>query len=82
MHKRSSIKRPRDANLLAASIVSNATLDEKPDVADVSPKNPHAVALGREGGKKGGPARAAKLSPRRRHEIAKMAALARYEKNK
>jgi len=27
------------------------------------PKNPHAVALGRLGGKKGGAARAAKLTP-------------------
>ena len=79
MPKRSSIKRPRDANLLASSIVSDATSDEKPET-DVPPKNPHAVALGREGGKKGGPARAAKLSSKRRHEIARKAALARYGK--
>jgi hypothetical protein len=32
--------------------------------------NPHAAALGRLGGLKGGPARAAKLSPERRREIA------------
>jgi len=32
--------------------------------------NPHAAALGRLGGLKGGPARAAKLSPQRRREIA------------
>src|SRR5579864_5033485 len=31
-------------------------------------KNPHAVALGRMGGQKGGKARAAKLSPRRRSQ--------------
>jgi len=43
-------------------------------------KNPHAVALGRRGGKKGGPARAAKLSARRRKEIAKKAAKARWTK--
>jgi hypothetical protein len=32
--------------------------------------NPHAAALGRLGGLKGGPARAAKLTPKRRREIA------------
>jgi hypothetical protein len=40
-------------------------------------KNPHAVALGRLGGAKGGPARAKALSPRRRSLIAKRAATAR-----
>jgi hypothetical protein len=45
-------------------------------------KNPHAVALGRLGGVKGGPiggvARARALSPRRRTEIARVAAMARW----
>jgi hypothetical protein len=40
-------------------------------------KNPHAVALGRLGGAKGGAARAKSLSPRRRSEIAKRAGVAR-----
>ena len=40
--------------------------------------NPHAAALGRLGGLKGGPARAAKLSARRRREIARAAARARW----
>jgi hypothetical protein len=40
-------------------------------------KNPHAVALGRLGGAKGGPARAKSLTPRRRSEIAKHAGVAR-----
>ena len=40
--------------------------------------NPHAAALGRLGGLKGGPARAAKLSAKRRRAIAKSAALARW----
>jgi hypothetical protein len=40
-------------------------------------KNPHAVALGRLGGAKGGPARAKALSARRRREIAIQAATAR-----
>jgi hypothetical protein len=34
-------------------------------------KNPHAVALGRLGGKKGGPARAAALTPEQRRESAR-----------
>ena len=41
-------------------------------------KNPAAVALGRLGGKKGGAARAAKLSPKRRKQIARQAAMKRW----
>ena len=36
-------------------------------------KNPHAVALGRLGGKEGGPARAAKLTPEQRRDSARKA---------
>jgi hypothetical protein len=43
-------------------------------------KNPAAVALGRLGGLKGGKARAAKLSARKRAEIAKRAAKARWKR--
>jgi hypothetical protein len=43
-------------------------------------KNPHAAALGRLGGVRGGKARAAALSPKRRKEIARNAALARWRK--
>lgn len=43
-------------------------------------RNPHAAALGRLGGQRGGPARAAALSPRRRREIARAAARARWQK--
>ncbi len=43
-------------------------------------KNPHAVALGRKGGLKGGVIRAKNLSPERRSRIARAAALARWEK--
>src|SRR6266516_785645 len=45
-------------------------------------KNPAAVALGRKGGKKGGPARAAKLSPEQRSESARKAVQARWAKGK
>jgi hypothetical protein len=43
-------------------------------------KNPHAVALGRLGGLKGGPARAKALSARRRSAIAKKASAAALRK--
>jgi hypothetical protein len=44
--------------------------------------NPHAAALGRLGGLKGGPARAAALSAKRRREIARGAARARWHSQK
>ena len=43
-------------------------------------KNPHAVALGKLGGLKGGPSRAAKMTPKKRSEIAARAAKARWGK--
>jgi hypothetical protein len=47
-------------------------------------KNPHAVALGRIGGKKGGSkggkTSAAKMTPEERRERARKAALARWKK--
>lgn len=45
------------------------------------PKNPAAVALGKLGGMKGGRARAAKLTPQERKEIAQRAAKARWGKS-
>ena len=45
-------------------------------------KNPHAVALGKLGGAKGGKTRAAKLTPERRSEIARKAVSARWAKAK
>lgn len=84
MPERSSrANRPRDLNQLSASIVGEATDDKTGAVESDGPlvdpdKNPHAVALGRLGGKKGGPARAKKLSPERRREIARSAATARW----
>jgi hypothetical protein len=43
-------------------------------------KNPAAVALGRAGGKRGGPARAARLTPAQRSESARKAVQARWAK--
>ena len=85
MSDRSS-KRPRDPNQLAYRIIQEATgqvpkydprTEQKP--VDLS-KNPNAVALGRLGGLKGGAARAASLSPRKRSQIAAKAAKARWDK--
>lgn len=45
-------------------------------------KDPAAVALGRKGGKKGGPARAAKLTPAQRSESARKAVQSRWAKTK
>jgi hypothetical protein len=46
---------------------------------EVKRKNPAAVALGRLGGLIGGKARAEKLTASRRSEIAKKAAVSRWE---
>jgi hypothetical protein len=46
-----------------------------------SNKNPAAVALGRLGGLKGGPARTASLTPAQRKAAARKAAQARWSKN-
>lgn len=70
-------KRPRDLNVLASEIVKIATEGEPAE--EPSDKNPHAVALGRLGGKKGGKARAEKLTPEERKEIARKAARARWK---
>lgn len=70
--------RPRDANQLAKSIVDIAT--REPDEVEPAAKNPAAVALGRLGGLKGGKARAQSLTAKKRSEIAKKAAAARWKK--
>ena len=49
-------------------------------MAVTAKKNPAAVALGRKGGKKGGPARAAKLTAEQRSESARKAVQARWSK--
>lgn len=86
-------KLPRDANSLAARIVALSTGQEPPkliadvkeDEANQTPelipqKNSAAVALGRLGGLKGGKARAEALSKKKRSEIARLAAAARWKK--
>ena len=80
MPKRSSRqgKPQTDENQAALNAVARLTGGEVPDAG----KNPAAVYLGRLGGKKGGPARARKLGQRRRTEIARKAAVARWKSRK
>jgi len=78
MRRRSS--KERDFAVTARAIVEQAIgehFDGTPFQEDT--RNPHAVALGRLGGKKGGKVRAKKLSRKRRKQIAKLAAAARWE---
>jgi hypothetical protein len=81
MPKRSR-KEPADYNLNAARIVAIATGQEPPKpskpMKPPTKKNPHAVALGRKGGKVGGKARAASLTAEERRAIAVKAARARW----
>ncbi len=78
MPDRSRKKRPADLNRLAASIVSDAT-SGGPEPDPYEGKNPAAGALGRQGGLTGGRARAEKLTPEQRSEIANKAAAARWQ---
>jgi hypothetical protein len=70
-------------NSLAANIMAQTTGQELPRsrALPVREKNPFAVALGKLGASKGGKARAAVLSKRRRKAIAKSAASIRWAKN-
>lgn len=85
MPKRSSTPRRKgssDPILTAARIFQEVTGEPvgapAKAKAPAREKNPAAVALGKLGGAKGGKARAAKLSARRRAEIAKKAARVRW----
>lgn len=74
-------KREHDFAVTAFRVVQEATGQsesklEKP--LSTEGKNPNAVALGRLGGLKGGKARASKMTPEQRREIAQKAAKARW----
>jgi len=71
--KRTVLDELEDTNSLASHIVAQTTGTPQPA------KNPFAVALGKLGASKGGKARAEKLSARRRKQIAKAAAVARWQ---
>lgn len=70
-------KRPSDVNQKAKNIVDIATSEAKDTITPDEAKSA-AQALGRLGGLKGGKARAKALSAKRRSEIAKAAAKARW----
>lgn len=66
---------------LAKGVVERAIgehMDGTPLEIPVDLRNPHAVALGRLGGIKGGKVRAETLTPTQRKRIAKKAAKARW----
>ena len=65
-------KKPADLNRLAAAIVGEATDETPPE-----PENAKAIA-GRAGGKKGGKARAKRMTADQRSEAARKAANARW----
>ena len=76
-------KRPIDSNQLAKSIVDIATgeVDDREPTPEEQGKDPAAVSLGRRGGIKGGKARAASMTAKRRTDIAKAAANARWKRS-
>jgi hypothetical protein len=72
-----------DFSQIAVQVVEAATKSSlKPTTPSAPTKNPAAVALGRLGASKGGKARAKKLSAKKRAQIAKKAATARWRKPK
>jgi hypothetical protein len=78
-------KRDSDFAVTAFQVVQEATGQAEPEPEETEletteGKNPHAVALGRLGGLKGGKARASKLTPEQRKEIAQKAAKSRWGK--
>jgi hypothetical protein len=73
--------RPRDPNQLAKLIMEIATGQVGDDLVLDDGRDLGAVLMGRKGGLKGGRARAEKLSPERRREIAQAAAAARWGKD-
>lgn len=87
MNDRSSKRHKKDHDFAvnAFRVVQEATkeAEEAPAEPELSPEERHAaaVALGKLGGKKGGPARAAKLTQEQRRAIAQKAAQARWAKS-
>jgi hypothetical protein len=77
------LPRPRDPvqlGKLIGDILTGQVEDRRPLPPEDPSKDQAAVALGRKGGLKGGAARATKMTPERRAEIARKAAKARWAK--
>ena len=77
--RRSSKPLPKDPNKLACQIVKLST-EEPEQPKEKSEISKYLSEIGKRGGLKGGPARAKKLSSKRRKEIARKAAKARWFK--
>jgi hypothetical protein len=80
MRKRSRKQKTEDVNQTAFKIVRDST--GEPDVSDAEIRKELMRAIGKLGGKKGGPARAAKLSKNQLRESALKAARARWAKER
>ncbi|HMO86571.1 MAG TPA: hypothetical protein PKC18_16795 [Lacipirellulaceae bacterium] len=76
--KKPAPKKDKDTQQIARSVLDAVVPDAEAKPAEPE-KNPAAVALGRLGGLKGGKARAEKLTAKKRSEIAKKAAAARWK---
>jgi hypothetical protein len=77
------LPRPRDPvqlGKLIGDILTGQVEDRQPIRAEDKNKDQAAVSLGRRGGLKGGDARAAKMTPEQRADIARKAAKARWGK--
>ena len=72
-------KRPRDPAQLAKLIGDIATGERPNDSPKAGEPESRRAVMGRKGGLRGGEARARALSPKRRREIAKKAAAARWK---
>jgi hypothetical protein len=77
--KRPKKKREDEAQSAVRVINTIAAKHEPPDIEITDEMRAAAAAFGRIGGKIGGPARAAKLSAKKRSEIARKAAAARWK---
>lgn len=73
-------KKEHDFSVTAFRVVQEATGQLPPESQPTKAKTFDAKALGRLGGLRGGRVRAARLTPERRTQIAKKAALARWRK--
>ncbi len=79
------IGKKRDFTQIAKAVIDKATGNNEAiaiieETTTTISKNPHAQALSALGASKGGKARAKKLSTKRKREIARKAARARWEK--
>jgi hypothetical protein len=79
MPKKPAPKMRPDVAETAFRVMQEATGQAPKTLPGQVPKNPDAVKRGAKGGQKGGKARAAKLSPAERVEIAKKAAKKRWD---